>query len=122
MSRRASVYKKQNPGKPRVRFPDELVFQENVKDNDVESMHQMLRRASLKMDLSAVNTAGINGRGINRQYRRRRSDTAGFSVTLRLNIWFLAIVKFHILWDRHSMVLRSSNLTFCFFPGRRHQN
>ena len=58
MSRRASVFKKQNPGKPRVRFPDELVFQESVKENDVEHINQMLRRASLQVDINAINSAG----------------------------------------------------------------
>lgn len=58
MSRRASLFKKKNPGKPRVRFPDELVFQDSVKENDIEHMNHMLRRASLQMDLNAINTAG----------------------------------------------------------------
>lgn len=60
MSRRQSVYKKQNPGKPRVRFPDELVFQDSVKENDIKQMDHMLRRASLQMDLNAVNSVGKN--------------------------------------------------------------
>ncbi|KAF6035297.1 PPP1R27 [Bugula neritina] len=59
MSRRASVYKRQNPGKPRVKFSDELVLQDCVKENDIEEMHHMLRRASLQVDLSAINSAGL---------------------------------------------------------------
>jgi hypothetical protein len=31
MSRRASVFARQNPGRRRVRFPDEIVFQESIK-------------------------------------------------------------------------------------------
>ena len=58
MSRRASLFRKENPGKPRVRFPDELVFQDSVKENDISNMDRMLRRASLQMDLDAVNSAG----------------------------------------------------------------
>lgn len=58
MSRRASLYAKQNPGKPRVRFPDELVFQDNIKENDLPAVKAMLRRASLQMDINAINTAG----------------------------------------------------------------
>ena len=58
MSRRQSIFKKQNPGKPRVRFPDELVFQDSVKENDIRQMDTMLRRASLQMDLNAINSAG----------------------------------------------------------------
>lgn len=62
MSRRQSLFKKKNPGKPRVRFPDELVFQDSVKENDVEQMDQMLRRASLKVDINSINSAGIQKR------------------------------------------------------------
>jgi hypothetical protein len=31
MSRRASVFARQNPGRRRVRFPDEIVFEESIK-------------------------------------------------------------------------------------------
>lgn len=62
MSRRVSVFRKQNPGKPRVRFPDELVFQDSVKENDVEQMNHMLKRDSLQMDLNGINSAGRNGK------------------------------------------------------------
>lgn len=58
MSRRQSLFKKKNPGKPRVRFPDELVFQDIVKENDVAQMDVMLRRASLKVDINSINSAG----------------------------------------------------------------
>lgn len=59
MSRRLSLFKKENPGKPRVRFPDELVFQDSVKENDIQQMDHMLRRASLQMDLNVINSAGM---------------------------------------------------------------
>ncbi|XP_013420423.1 protein phosphatase 1 regulatory subunit 27 [Lingula anatina] len=59
MSRRASLYAKQHPGKPRVRFPDEIVFDDNLKENDLEAVHTMLRRASLQMDINSINTAGL---------------------------------------------------------------
>lgn len=59
MSRRASLYSKQNPGKPRVRFPDELVFEDNIKENDLPALHSMLRRTSLQMDINAINGAGV---------------------------------------------------------------
>lgn len=60
MSRRASLFSKQNPDKdkPKVRFPDELVFLDNIKENDIPALHQMLRRASLTVDISAINNAG----------------------------------------------------------------
>ena len=63
MSRRASLYAKQNPDKPRpkVHFPDELVFLDNIKENDIPALHGMLRRASLQVDISGINDAGRHG-------------------------------------------------------------
>lgn len=60
MSRRASLYAKQNPTKPRpkVRFSDELVFLDNIKENDIPALGSMLRRASLQVDISGINDAG----------------------------------------------------------------
>ena len=61
MSRRASLYAKQNPDKEKpkgVRFPDELVFLDNIKENDIPALDNMLRRASLQMDISGINDAG----------------------------------------------------------------
>ena len=34
MSRRASVFARQNPGKRRVRFPDEVIFENEIKEQD----------------------------------------------------------------------------------------
>lgn len=61
MSRRASLYAKQNPEKPRpkVRFSDELVFLDNIKENDIQALGSMLRRASLQVDISGINDAGL---------------------------------------------------------------
>lgn len=61
MSRRASLYAKQNPGKerPKVHFPDELVFLDNIKENDIQGLNHMLRRASLQVDISGINDAGM---------------------------------------------------------------
>ncbi|KAK3093691.1 hypothetical protein FSP39_018947 [Pinctada imbricata] len=61
MSRRASLYAKQNPDKqrPKVRFPDELVFLDNIKENDIPALHGMLRRASLQVDINGINDAGL---------------------------------------------------------------
>lgn len=61
MSRRASLYAKENPGKrrPQVRFPDELVFLDNVKENDMPAMHSMLRRASVQIDINGIGDAGM---------------------------------------------------------------
>lgn len=43
---------------PKVRFPDELVFLDNLKDNDLPAVGAMLRRASLQMDINGLNHAG----------------------------------------------------------------
>lgn len=53
------MFAKQNPGKPRVRFPDELVFNDNVKEQDIPAVEAMLRRSSLQMDINSINSAGI---------------------------------------------------------------
>ena len=60
MSRRASLYAKENPGKPRpqVRFPDELVFLDSIKENDMAHMNTMLRRASIKLDINGLTDQG----------------------------------------------------------------
>ncbi|XP_052273038.1 protein phosphatase 1 regulatory subunit 27-like isoform X2 [Dreissena polymorpha] len=62
MSRKASLFAKQNPeGKKAkgVRFSDELVFLDNIKENDVKALSHMLRRASLQVDISGINDAGL---------------------------------------------------------------
>ena len=63
MSRRASIAAKENKGKPRprVRFPDELVFLDNVKENDTTAMNHMLRRASVQIDINAISDSGEPG-------------------------------------------------------------
>ncbi|CAD5118624.1 DgyrCDS7309 [Dimorphilus gyrociliatus] len=68
MSRRASLLLKEEQEQPegssknktaRVRFPDELVFLDNIKENDVQAMDRMLRRASLKMDINSMSSSGM---------------------------------------------------------------
>ena len=60
MSRRASLFSKENPGKsrPKVRFPDELVFLDNVKENDTQAVNNMLRRASVQIDINGIGDSG----------------------------------------------------------------
>ena len=60
MSRRASLFAKENPQvkKKGVRFPDELVFLDNIKENDTHALGLMLRRASLTVDISGINNVG----------------------------------------------------------------
>ncbi|XP_041354658.1 protein phosphatase 1 regulatory subunit 27-like [Gigantopelta aegis] len=59
MSRRASLLAKQNKCKPKVRFPDELVFLDNIKENDLPAVSSMLRRASVQVDINGLNDAGL---------------------------------------------------------------
>jgi len=59
MSRRASFFAKLHPGKLRVRFPDEVVFDESIKESDGEAIIALLRRASLDIDINRINMAGM---------------------------------------------------------------
>ena len=58
MSRRASVFARTNPGKRRVRFPDEVIFEDEIKEQDGNAIMSMLRRASIDVDINRINTAG----------------------------------------------------------------
>ena len=58
MSRRASVFARQNPGKRRVRFPDEVIFENEIKEQDGDAVMNMLRRASIDIDIDRINSAG----------------------------------------------------------------
>ena len=59
MSRRASVFARLNPGKRRVRFPDEVMFEESIKESDGEAIMTMLRRASVDIDVDRINMSGM---------------------------------------------------------------
>lgn len=63
MSRRLSVQLKCNKNatkapKPKVKFPDDLIFLDCVKENDVENVKAMLRRASANIDINKMNDSG----------------------------------------------------------------
>ena len=60
MSRRASFFARTHPGIRRVRFPDEIVFEESIKEADGEVIISMLRRASLNIDINRINMAGMS--------------------------------------------------------------
>ena len=60
MSRRASFFARTHPGIRRVRFPDEIVFEESIKEADGEVIISMLRRASLDIDINRINMAGMS--------------------------------------------------------------
>jgi predicted nucleotidyltransferase len=55
MSRRASFFARTHPGIHRVRFLDEIVFEEA----DGEVIISMLRRASLDIGINMINMAGM---------------------------------------------------------------
>ena len=59
MSRRASVFARLNPGKRRVRFPDEVVFEDHIRESDGDAIMTMLRRASVDIDLDRINMSGM---------------------------------------------------------------
>ena len=59
MSRRASFFARTHPGIRQVRFPDEIVFEESIKEADGEVIISMLRRASLDIDINRMNMAGM---------------------------------------------------------------
>ena len=59
MSRRASFFARTHPGQRRVRFPDEIVFHESVKESDGEAVIRMLRRVSVDIDINRINMSGM---------------------------------------------------------------
>ena len=69
MSRRASVFARLNPGRRRVRFPDEVVFEDHIKESDGDAIMNMLRRASVDIDVDRINMSGMTAL---HQVRRRK--------------------------------------------------
>ena len=59
MSRKASFAARQHPDQRRVRFPDEVVFQESVKESDPEAVVRLLRRVSADIHVDRINSAGM---------------------------------------------------------------
>ena len=60
MSRRLSIqYKSATKPKPKVKFSDDLIFLDNIKDNDVDAVRLMLRRTSINIDIDKVNDSGM---------------------------------------------------------------
>lgn len=53
------MFARQNPGKRRVRFPDEVVFEESIKESDGMAIMALLRRASVDIDVNRINMAGM---------------------------------------------------------------
>ena len=59
MSRKASFVARQHLSQRRVRFPDEVVFQESVKEPDNETVVRLLRRVSADIHVDRINSAGM---------------------------------------------------------------
>ena len=53
------MFARQNPGKRRVRFPDEVMFEESIKESDGHAVMALLRRASVDIDVNRINMAGM---------------------------------------------------------------
>ena len=53
------MFARLNPGKRRVRFPDEVMFEEGVKESDGDAIMNMLRRASVDIDVERINMSGM---------------------------------------------------------------
>lgn len=53
------MFARLNPGKRRVRFPDEVVFEDHIKESDGDAIMNMLRRASVEIDLDRINMSGM---------------------------------------------------------------
>ena len=53
------MFARLNPGKRRVRFPDEVVFEDHIRESDGDAMMNMLRRASVEIDLDRINMSGM---------------------------------------------------------------
>lgn len=61
MSRRLSLVLKDPKikTKPKVKFPDELIFLDNIKENNIKEIKTMLRRTSANLDINKINDTGI---------------------------------------------------------------
>lgn len=69
MSRRASFFARTHPGQRRVRFPDEIVFHESIKESDGEAVIRMLRRVSVDIDINRINMSGMTAiHQVNRRF------------------------------------------------------
>ena len=83
------MFARQNPGKRRVRFPDEVVFEDEIKEQDGMAVMDMLRRASIDIDINRINSAGESMR-----------STAGMPVHSTGNfICWRTWVGLTLIWD-----------------------
>ena len=53
------MFARQNPGRRRVRFPDEVMFEESIKESDGHAIMSLLRRTSVNIDVDRINMAGM---------------------------------------------------------------
>ena len=59
MSRRLSIALKESKSKPKVKFPDYLVFLDNIKENNIKEIKLMLRRTSAAININRINDTGL---------------------------------------------------------------
>ena len=59
MSRRLSIALKESKSKPKVKFPDDLVFLDNIKENNIKEIKLMLRRTSAAININRINDTGL---------------------------------------------------------------
>lgn len=86
MSRRASFFARTHPGQRRVRFPDEIVFHESIKESDGDAVIRMLRRVSVDIDINRINMSGMTAiHQVNKRQKRIVSAGAILTSILMLN-------------------------------------
>ena len=72
-----------------MRFPDEIVFHESIKESDGEAVIRMLRRVSVDIDINRITMSGmtaihqVRGRGVPGGGREVTYQTMGFSFSVK---------------------------------------
>ena len=83
MSRRASFFARTQPGVRRVRFPDEIVFHESIKESDGEAVIRMLRRVSVDIDINRITMSGMTAIHQVRGWGYISNDSTDWTLILR---------------------------------------
>ena len=92
MSRRASFFARTHPGQRRVRFPDEIVFHESIKESDGEAVIRMLRRVSVDIDINRINMSGMTA--IHQVNNSFSSCTFPISLSILSRLYFFIFSSF----------------------------
>ena len=62
-----------------MRFPDEIVFHESIKESDGEAVIRMLRRVSVDIDINRITMSGMTAIHQVRGWTGVTFQTIGFS-------------------------------------------